>query len=153
MSLAVLARILARQEGIRYLPYRDTNQYWTIGIGHLISLNTYLTFQQACDLCAAPWNDAKTQAVFAEDVNTAREAIAHAYPHFLELPDTVQDGLIDMSFQMGIGHLLGFHDMFKALDVDDFSTAEAAALDSVWGRGPTQGRAQEVAAMIGNRTA
>lgn len=69
------------------------------------------------------------------------------YKWYTDQPAHVQDALMDMCFNLGIGRLLGFKRMIAALEDKDYTKAAIEALDSKWAT-QVKTRAQDVAVMM-----
>lgn len=67
---------------------------------------------------------------------------------FKRLSDLRQAVILSMCYQLGMGSLLGFHDMWKALFLGDFNEAAKEALDSKAAREDTPERWARNAEMI-----
>jgi len=141
----------AREEGEREDVYRDSKGYWTIGIGCLVHPDKTLTIEQARALAHAPWDKNKRYSECRKRLETAESQLRAAYPWFDGLPQLVHDGLVQMTYQLGIGNVGGFPTMLKCLKSGNWHGAEIAALDSDWYRRDTPARAARVAAALGNR--
>lgn len=145
-----LIALLKRQEGYGEWPYQDTEGYWTIGHGHLVTTQKDFTYDAACALCKAPWDLDRADVMLRVDAESKQQGLLAVLPWVNNLPQLVQEGLLNMAFQMGVTGVLGFHDMLASLKGGHFDDAEAHALNSVWAR-QTPSRSNEVSAMIGNR--
>lgn len=135
---------IARHEGLRLVPYRDTTGYWTIGRGHKISDNRALTWEQACLSCGSPWSVEDAEQQLDADIAATRAELARHLPEAAGYPEAVQDILIEMAFQMGVAGLLKFRDLLGCCSRGDWAGARLAALDSLWARQTPQ-RAREIA--------
>ena len=114
----------AGNEGLSLVAYRDSLGYWTIGRGHKLGQDgggTIWTEQQAAD-------------AFVEDYETATNgAIADAgMVCWSKLNEPRQAVLVDMAFELGEIGLGKFHQMLAALLVQDWLSAKAALLASLY---------------------
>lgn len=90
----------------------------------------------------------KEEADFMFDNDFARcQRELAPFPWYVNQPQNVQDALMNMCFNMGIGRLLGFKKMIVALTVKDYTKAAIEALDSKWA-GQVGQRAKDVALMM-----
>ena len=112
---------IALQEGCSLSSYQDSLGNWTIGIGHTPSYPHVTWTMQQC--LRQFWLDVNLQGVT---------------PVNLQLPWTRNLGVIrwwvfvNMSFNMGIGNLLEFQELFTACQNEDWSGAVAAMKNSLW---------------------
>ena len=112
--------------------YLDTVDKQTIGWGRNIEDNGI----------------SKEEADFMFDNDFARcQRELAPFPWYVNQPQNVQDALMNMCFNMGIGRLLGFKKMIVALTVKDYTKAAIEALDSKWA-GQVGQRAKDVALMM-----
>lgn len=119
-------------EGYNSHPYLDTVGKVTIGYGRNIDDNGI--------------SQAEGDYLFDNDFARCERELA-PYPWYVNQPKNVQDALMNMCFNLGIGRLLGFRKMIAALTVKDYTTAAMEALDSKWASQVGQ-RAKDVALMI-----
>lgn len=127
-----LADDLMLREGFRSLPYQDTKRYWTIGYGHKLSDNTALTYAEALNLADGAWSQAKAYGVLLDDIQIAKTALFKQLPWTNAQPSNVQDVLIELVFNMGLGNLLGFHQMLWALEKGNYTAARNELRNSQW---------------------
>ncbi len=69
-------------------------------------------------------------------------------PFIVDLPEEVQGVLAEMAYQLGTKGLLGFKNMWRALQERDFVTASMEMLDSKWAREDSPKRAEELAQIV-----
>lgn len=135
---------IARHEGLRLVPYRDTLGYWTIGYGHCISPNPQLLASEAEKRVAPlPWTKDRAEQQLDLDIAHTKLELFKQAPWIEQWPPQVQEALIEMAFQMGVGGVLQFRTMLSRLAAEDYDGARQAALDSRWAT-QTPERAQEV---------
>ena len=133
--------MIEKHEGFVALPYRDSKGYWTVGCGELISRDTNLTYQEACDLCLPlPWTHQRARARIGEHLDKIETRLDHAIPWWRALGAGPQLVLVDLAYNMGVGSsgppsgLLGFRHMLNAAQAGDIETAIAEMVDSQWAR-------------------
>lgn len=123
---------IKHHEALRLQLYLDTVGKQTIGWGRNIEDNGI----------------SKEEADFMFDNDFARcQRELAPYPWYVNQPKNVQDALMNMCFNLGIGRLLGFKKMIMALTAKDYTKAAIEALDSKWAKQVGQ-RAKDVALMI-----
>ena len=121
---------LKEEEGFRAHPYRDTRGNLTVGYGTNLSLG--ITEQQG-------------EALSIVSLQQNWRELIGALPWVTQQPPRIQIALLDMVYQEGIGHLLGFKNMLAAMKRGDYKAAREEALDSDWAR-QTPNRAERVIA-------
>lgn len=114
---------LRRDEGFKSCVYLDSQNYFTIGIGTLVDSRAGggITYEEAVMLCR-------------NRVRLAVEELDRHLPWWQMLSRQRQRALINMAFNLGIGHLLGFRNTLAALKAGDYEGAAAGMLDSLWAR-------------------
>lgn len=127
-----LEAMIERHEGCRFLPYPDSTEHWTIGIGHALH---------------KPLTRAAVDQIFKDDLNDAINECLHAFPWFADLALPRQYVLIDMCFNLGLPGLLKFKKFLAALAKEDYETAANEMIDSLWAK-QVKGRALELADMM-----
>jgi lysozyme len=111
---------LVRDEELRLKPYPDSVGKLTIGVGRNLS-DKGISFQEA-------------QLLLANDIADATADLAAKLPWTATLDDVRKGALLNMTFNMGIGGLLEFHDFLAKMQAGNFSGAAGAMLDSLWAR-------------------
>jgi lysozyme len=123
-------------EGFVPRVYKDTLGKRTIGYGHL---------------CVEPeqWDDNKEytkeelENVFSKDFNEALKNAEHLIGE-RSINHVAKEVIIEMVFQLGIGGVGKFKNMWKALDGEDYGEASFQMLDSLWAK-QTPARAGKLA--------
>ena len=123
-------------EGFVPRVYKDTLGKRTIGYGHL---------------CVEPeqWDDSKEytkeelENVFSKDFNEALKNAEHLIGE-RSINHVAKEVIIEMVFQLGIGGVGKFKNMWKALDSEDYGEASFQMLDSLWAK-QTPARAGKLA--------
>lgn len=110
-------------EGIRYVPYRDSLGYLTVGIGHrLISPNkgkTSYTYEEITQL-------------FYLDIDSAIKSARKVYPSYDNQPDNIKVILIDLAFNLGETKLRKFVRFNLAINNGDYLLAAKELKDSLY---------------------
>ena len=130
-----IADDLRRHEGTVLHAYPDHLGYWTIGVGRMID-----------ERRGGGISEAEAEHLLANDIDRIAARLQHE-AGFRNSPSEVKRALVNMAFQMGIKGLLGFTNMWRALEQHDYETAATEALDSKWAN-QTPARANEVAGWI-----
>lgn len=105
-------------EGFRSKPYKDTVGKLTIGFGR--------------NLEDVGISEIEGQILLDNDLTRARRGALFTWPWMTDLPFTVQEVLIEMTFNMGVGGVLTFKKFLTALQRHDFMTAADEMLNSQW---------------------
>ncbi len=119
-------------EGYNSHPYLDTSARLTIGWGRNLDANG-ISFDEA-------------ELMLDNDIATAVKDLK-PFEWYSSQPANTKEALINMCFNMGIRHLLQFHDMISALNRKDYASASSAVLESKWATEVGQ-RAKDCAVMI-----
>lgn len=117
MNFTKVKQSLKAHEGLRNLPYEDTEGNLTIGVGH--SLET-------------PLSARAIETILEDDIHLHMQELDRVLPQWRTHSDNVQDTLLELAFNLGAPRLLTFKKMLKALDNRDYLTASAEMLDSKW---------------------
>jgi lysozyme len=129
----ILESQLAIDEGVRDRPYRCSEGYLSLGIGH--------------NLDTKPISKRAIRVIFEDDMADAEKDARILFPTFESLSDQRKAALVNMSFQLGRNRLAGFLKFREAIQQGDFGQAATEALDSRWAK-QTPERAQRVAQAI-----
>ena len=152
--------MLRYDEGIKVVVYWDSEDYPTVGIGHLIikektfdmaRINRLLS-QQVGRTVNGRITEEECSALFASDLNDVYRQIAQSAtvgPVYSTLDDTRKMAIINMTFQMGIGGVANFRKMLAFMALGQYDKAADEALDSLWAR-QTPNRARRVTDVIRN---
>lgn len=111
---------LLRHEGLRLFPYVDTVGKLTIGVGRNLT-DRGVTREEAMSMLAG-------------DIDRCVAELFAALPWFGALDPIRQRVLVDMDFNMGLTHLLGFRHTLSAIETGDYELAAERMLESLWAR-------------------
>ena len=117
-------------EGVKYEIYNDHLGYATFGIGHLV-LET--DPEHGSDI-GTPVSEERVKECFEKDLSTAIEECYALYGEgtFDDFPDTVQQVVVNMMFNMGRTRLSKFKNFTAALEEGDWARAAVEGRDSRW---------------------
>ena len=117
-------------EGVVNEIYHDHLGYPTFGVGHLV-LESDPEHGQAL---GTPVSEERVKECFEKDLNTAIGECELLYEDgvFRDLPDEVQQILVNMMFNMGRTRLSKFKKMHGAILEGDWKTAAVEGRDSRW---------------------
>lgn len=126
---------LERHEGLKLKPYRDTVGKLTIGVGR--------------NLDDVGISHAEAMLMLANDVEETERQMQRRFPIVKTLDEVRYYALLNMAFNMGVGTLGQFGNMWLAIGRGDWDTAAVEALDSKWARQVGR-RATELAEQLRN---
>jgi len=142
---------LARHEGYRANPYKDSRGVLTVGIGFNLERPNAGALLEAEGISLKevvarrrPITKEEAWRLAANDLEAAADDAARLFPNFDSLPRGVQEVLVNMAFNLGGGGLAKFKKMRAAVAEGDFRRAADEMLDSRWA-GQVGGRAVELA--------
>ena len=117
-------------EGIVNEIYLDHLGYPTFGIGHLVLDSDAEHGQEV----GTPVSEERVKECFEKDLGTAIIECGHLYEEgvFEDLPDEVQQILVNMMFNMGRTRLSKFKKMHSAIIEGDWKNAAVEGRDSRW---------------------
>jgi len=117
-------------EGVEYKVYEDHLGYPTFGVGHLITESD----PEFGSAVGTPVDEERVREVFDRDIEIAIGECNHLYGEgcFGNLPDEVQQILVNMMFNMGRTRLSKFKKMNEAIEAGDWKTAAVEGRDSRW---------------------
>ena len=117
-------------EGVVYEIYHDHLGYPTFGVGHLV-LESDAEFGAPV---GTPVDEERVKDCFERDLDLAISECNALYEDgiFEDLPDEVQQILVNMMFNMGRPRLSQFKNMKKAVDQRDWFEAAYEMTNSKW---------------------
>tara|TARA_B110000208_G_C11620487_1_gene377045 strand:+ start:94 stop:504 length:411 start_codon:yes stop_codon:yes gene_type:complete len=133
MDMERLRKTITRHEGARLEMYQDSLGIWTIGVGHNIQEKGI--------------SDRVMNLMLEEDLHEAIDEVERNVSFFTEMPEQVQEALVNLSFNMGIPRLMQFKKTLAYLREGDFTSAASELLDSRYATQVGE-RAIEIADMI-----
>lgn len=136
--------VLEIEEGFREKAYLCSEGYATIGIGTKIHTDEGVDPSKFCFTVTREI----AGLMLSEDVERVYTKLDSQMRGLSEDCKTV---LVSMAYQMGVTGLLGFKNMWRALDTGNFAEAERQALDSKWAK-QTPARAMRHASVLGGRS-
>ena len=138
---AKLVEELRFDEGVRYVPYRDTKDIPTVGVGHNL---------QASPLPAGwtyPITDAQVDTLLQSDLANVYSDLNRDLPWWTDLNDVRQRVICNMMFNLGSNKLLGFKNTLAAMRQGAYADAARGMLNSAWAS-QVGARAQRLAQMM-----
>lgn len=157
MNITLSKNVLQYEEGKRLSLYKDTEGYYTIGIGHCLAKRV-ISDREAIALLDLKFKrstkgnitEQECAARYAMDEHTILTQIygnSTLNPIFRSLDSDRQIILYSMVFQLGLFGVLGFKKMLAALKDHKYVDAGKEALNSKWAR-QTPNRAKRHARVI-----
>lgn len=128
-----VAKQLFIDEGLRLKPYRCTAGRLSIGVGR--------------NLDDRGITEAEALVLLQNDINDFWGQLVVALPWVMTAPEPVQEALLNMCFNLGLGGLLTFKQTLALIQAENYAEAAAAMLASKWA-GQVSARAQRLAAMV-----
>jgi GH24 family phage-related lysozyme (muramidase) len=125
MDRQAIQNQLAIDEGKSLNVYRDSKELPTVGIGHLILPADNLHIGDSI-------TDAQCDAFFQSDLDTAIAGAKTIFPDLDNLPEPVQDSIVNMTFNMGVNRLSGFKHFIAAVNIGDWQEAADQLIQSAW---------------------
>ena len=126
MTTEDLKARIKKHEGFVPKIYRDSLGYATIGYGHLVLPTDH--FQDGVE-----YSEKELNEVFEKDFQNALDN-ANKLIGDIPLVYQAKEVICEMVFQLGIGGVSKFKNMWKALEEGDYYTASVEMLDSRWAK-------------------
>lgn len=138
---SLLAQELRRDEGVRYILYKDTRGFNTTGVGHNVDAHPLP------DDWAFPLNDAQVDELLAGDLQSVFDDLDTHCPWWREMSYVRQRALANFVFNVGITVALTFKTTLRLLETLQYDAAATAILESKWSS-QVGARAVRIADMI-----
>ncbi|HAT6345327.1 TPA: glycoside hydrolase family protein [Aeromonas hydrophila] len=150
-----IERQLQYDEGLKLVLYRDTENKWTIGIGHLISNDPSISkakavsiLEQKLQIALTPEGritHAEASWLFQRDLLRVKQGIAQASfcAVYEGLDDVRKSAIQNMVFQLGVHGVSQFKKMWNFINTGNFEAAAMEGLNSKWNK-QTPNRAKRV---------
>lgn len=120
MNRRRVAEQLLVDEGLRLKPYRCTAGRLTIGVGR--------------NLGDRGISESEALLLLDNDITECWGQLAAQQPWVLAAPEDVQEALVNMAFNLGLGGVLGFKVTLALLKTGKYAEAAEAMLASKWAR-------------------
>ncbi len=128
-----LRQRIARHEGKKLKPYRDSLGKLTIGIGRCLDTKGI--------------SDEEAFYLLDNDIAEVKQQVAKALPWIQYMDDVRRDVLFEMAFQLGVNGLLAFKNTLAYTKAGDYVSASKNMLQSAWAT-QTPNRAEELAEIM-----
>jgi lysozyme len=134
MNTKRVTKILKEDEGFRGRMYLDTRDIPTIGYGF--------------NLRDGELPEQIAAALLAHQIDQMTHACAQRIAFWAQLPDQVQNVLVCLAFNLGIGGLLAFKKTLKFLEMGNYRAASEELLRSRWAHQVSESRSQRMANLL-----
>lgn len=119
-------QLLIEREELRTEAYRDSEGYWTIGVGHLLSLD------KNADYAGLTWSREKCDKTFAEDLAKYEKAVNDSVHATIEQHQF--DALVSFAHNIGT---MGVANSWVVRDINAGDLEAAAAAFDNWHQPPS----------------
>jgi len=130
MNLDRVIEKLKQDEGFDGMPYEDKLGIPTIGYGTKL-----------------PITEEEAEILLKHRLDKKILEISEKEPFFLDLPETAQEVIANMAYQLGVSGVLKFKKMWAALKNKNYQKAADEMLDSRWAK-QTPNRAKRLAEIM-----
>ncbi len=113
---------IKQDEGLRLTAYQDTRGNWTIGYGHTPATEGEV------------WDLQRAEDQLMMDLDQAADDLDKALPWAEGMGVVRWSVFVNMAFNMGIEHLMGFPETLAAAQAGDYDKTAAGMLDSLWAK-------------------
>ena len=118
-----IAEFVERNEGYRPNAYKDSEGYWTVGIGFLID-----------DRKNGGLSREECLMILHHRLAKLNIELCKRFPVMAQLDYARHIVITDMTYQMGVEGVAKFVKMWEALHAHDYVTAAAEMMDSTWAK-------------------
>jgi lysozyme len=118
--------LLIARESLELDAYRDSEGYWTIGVGHLLSLDKNANF------AGLHWTREKCEAVFAEDLAKYEKAVNDSVR--VQLAQHQFDALVSFAHNVGV---MGVKNSWVVREINKGDFITAAKMFDNWHTPPS----------------
>ncbi len=129
MDIERLTADLKRDEGFRAKVYDDADGQSVLQGSTLVG---FPTIGIGRNLQHRGITESEAEYLLRNDIFDATMDAMKVVKNFEELNEIRQEVIINMTFNMGVSRLLGFRNMRKAVEAEDFDEAAIQMLDSRW---------------------
>lgn len=144
MDIDQLAHQLIVDEEVRTQPYDDATGK-TVAAGSKVVGN--VTLGVGRDLNAKPLKQSEYMFLLTNDINDVIHDLDMHLAWWRQMSERRQQVIANMCFNLGINHLLGFHDALKCMQAGDYQGAADNMRQSVW-HTQVHDRAERLAKMM-----
>jgi lysozyme len=142
MDDAATKAMIARHEGIRLTPYKDSLGLWTVGVGHLIGDGKSLP-----DSWNRQFSKEEVMALFDKDYEHHKAAAESNTPQFDSMSGSMKSAFVDLAFNMGPSWMSKWPTLRKQLNAKDAAGAADNLANSKWA-GQVGNRAPTIVGLV-----
>jgi len=155
-----LYSMVAFDEGSKTTVYKDTEGYWTVGVGHLLSKKPSMDNaiaildSQVKRSTKGSLTTAEVQTLFQQDLDKVLASVKVneiLYPIYLSLDSVRRLGLLNMVFQMGADGVASFKNSLTLIRNKSYTQAGINLRKSKW-YSQTPNRAERVIKVLTSGT-
>ncbi|SMQ91082.1 Phage-related lysozyme (muraminidase) [Raoultella ornithinolytica] len=152
-----LYNMLREDEGENLKLYKDTEGFWTIGIGHLVTKDPSkekaisILDKDLSRITSGFISKSESERLFAQDTSKALRGIEQSSLSsiYIGMNGPHRAALCNLVFQLGLTGVLGFRKMVRYLELKQYAEAANEELNSKWAH-QTPNRAHRVTETIRN---
>jgi lysozyme len=111
-------KLLIERESLETRAYRDSEGYWTIGVGHLLS------HDKNADFSSLVWTREKAEQVFAEDLAKYERAVNESI-QAMPIEQHQFDALVSFAHNIGVAGVMNSW-VVREINKGNWEAAEAA---------------------------
>lgn len=126
MNISLLDAELRRDEGVRYVVYRDTKNIPTCGVGHNCLASPLP------ESWTLPLTDSKVAELLNHDLTVTFAGLDLHLPWWRQLDDVRQRVIANMAFNLGVDKLLTFRNTLAAVRAGSYHVAAENMRKSLW---------------------
>lgn len=130
---------LRRDEGVAYVPYKDTVGIETVGVGHNLKAHPLGLIY--------PISDEEVDAILEQDLERVFAGLDKNLPWWRGLTHARQRVLANMAFNLGINGLMSFKNTLLYVQNGEYKKAADGMLSSKWAK-QVGARAKRLADMM-----
>ena len=130
-EFAALRELVKSDEGLRLFVYDDANG---LPLKSGATLHGKATIGYGRNLLDAGISAAEADDLLDNDLQTTVAALTRVHPVIMGLDPVRMIVLCDLAFNLGVAGIGGFHQLWDAIDRNDWSGAKASILDSAAAR-------------------
>lgn len=145
-ELIYCSEMIAKDEGFRSYPYKDSKGIWTVGYG--INLNQFPEVLEAIKEKGISQETAFSWLIDHLKYNC--KELMNTLPWTAKLEPGQRIGLANMCYNLGMNKLLEFQNFIKALRSNDMEVALIELLNSKWAQ-EVGNRADRISALIDSK--
>jgi len=125
-------KMLERHEGRKYVPYRCSQGFWTIGIGYNYQVNPLPADIKVYLRTHGRITDEMIDRLFTKSLSDAIGACVRQYPAFATFSENRRLALVDFMFNLGPGRVAKFVNTNRAINEGRWNDAAEGIRKSLY---------------------